>query len=108
MSKSVSPYWDFVRKNGGHEPEGNNADTLLDPASVPAPEQTHKGSAFAAWMAYGFDKLTDRQKEVFGLSFKQGLTDVQVAVRLGIIPRRVKQIKARLRAIIAASAPGVI
>ncbi len=104
---SNSAYWDHVRKNGGHEPVGNNADTLLDPSSVSAPEVTHKGQSFTAWLAYGFDKLTDRQKDVFNLSFRKGLTDANIAQHLGIIPRRVKQIKARLRAIIAANVEGL-
>lgn len=108
MKTSNSPYWDHVRKHGGVESLGNNPDVLADPASVPVPEQTHKGSGFTAWLAYGFDKLTERQKEVFALSFRQGLTDAKVASRLGIIPRRVKQIKARLRTIIAANVPGVV
>lgn len=107
--QSNSPYWDWVKGvGGGVEPFENNPETLADPSSIyPKPSATNKGASFALWLATGYHKLTERQKQVFLYSFRLEKADNAVAHILGIIPRRVKQIKKRLREIIAANVGGV-
>lgn len=97
-----SPYWSWVNGvNGGQEPIENNPDTLLDPESVEPAAATNFGAKFAAWMATGFPRLTDRQKQVFQAAFENQLSDALGSQRVGVSVQRYQNIKSRVRQIIA-------
>lgn len=102
LSGDRSPYWSWVNGvNGGQEPQENNPDTMVDPASVEPAAATNFGAKFTAWMATGFSKLTDRQKQVFQAAFENRLSDALGSQRVGVSVQRYQNIKSRVRRIIA-------
>lgn len=96
-----SPYWSWVKKHGGYEPIESNLDRFVDPASLERPEVTNYGAKFTAWLQTGYGLLTERQKQVFHLAFEAKKSDLIGALRIGISLRRYKEVKARLKLLIA-------
>lgn len=107
MSENNSPYWTWVKCHGNIEPIQNNAENLIDPDTGSPRAETHKGQSFTAWLAYRFEKLTERQKQVFDLSFRKRLSNFEVCRRLGISAPRLSDIQNRLREIISENVEGL-
>jgi len=90
----ANTYWDWVSRNGGIEPANNNADQLAAPQPA---EETHEATRLREFLeSGGIAAWTELQRRVFYLHFGHGLSQREVARRLGIFQQQVTRVRAQV------------